>query len=151
MAKYTVTRGDNLTKIARRFGISLANLIRANPQIRDPDLILVGQEIEVPVPVRHPPPSPGPTLGDIYGPGAVSRTDNPREDTRYVERAIAAVGIPIWGGPFHLYRQVVNGRGTNPVVFQRTDAQLTNDPLQSAHFEIRVVYGSLAAAQRAVE
>jgi spore coat assembly protein SafA len=45
---YTVQRGDTLNNIARRFGVSLANLLRANPQITDPDRIFPGQVINIP-------------------------------------------------------------------------------------------------------
>lgn len=45
---YTVKRGDTLGGIARRFGVSLSDLVEANPQITDPDLIFPGQVIEIP-------------------------------------------------------------------------------------------------------
>ncbi len=45
---YTVVRGDNLWKIAVRFEIGLAELIKANPQIVNPSLIYVGQKITIP-------------------------------------------------------------------------------------------------------
>lgn len=46
--RYTVQRGDTLSGIARRFGVSLADLLRANPQIDDPDRISPGQVINIP-------------------------------------------------------------------------------------------------------
>jgi len=45
---YRVKPGDTLYNIAQRFGISLDAIIRANPQIPDPDLIYPGQVICVP-------------------------------------------------------------------------------------------------------
>ncbi|HOQ23421.1 MAG TPA: SafA/ExsA family spore coat assembly protein [Bacillota bacterium] len=48
---YTVVRGDTMFEIARRFGITLDALIRANPQIADPNLIFPGQRICVPFPM----------------------------------------------------------------------------------------------------
>ena len=45
---YTVVAGDNLSKIANRHHISLQALITANPQIRNPSLIRVGQVITIP-------------------------------------------------------------------------------------------------------
>lgn len=47
---YRVVRGDSLFEIARRFGVTLDSLIRANPHITDPNLIYPGQEICIPVP-----------------------------------------------------------------------------------------------------
>lgn len=52
---YTVRTGDTLYRIARRFNVPLDALIRANPQIRDPNLIYPGQQICVPVAVPGPP------------------------------------------------------------------------------------------------
>jgi spore coat assembly protein SafA len=45
---YTVRPGDSMFSIARRFGVSLDALIRANPQIPNPSLIFPGQIVCVP-------------------------------------------------------------------------------------------------------
>ncbi len=45
---YKVQPGDSMWKIAVRFEIGLAELIKANPQIRNPALIYVGQIINIP-------------------------------------------------------------------------------------------------------
>jgi spore coat assembly protein SafA len=47
---YIVKEGDTLWDIARRFGVSLEALLKANPQIKNPDLIYPGQEIRIPLP-----------------------------------------------------------------------------------------------------
>ena len=44
---YTVVKGDNLSKIARRIGVSLAQLLSWNPQIKNPNLIFPGQVLIV--------------------------------------------------------------------------------------------------------
>ena len=44
---YTVVYGDTLSAIARRFGISLGELIAAN-NIRNPNLIFAGQVLVIP-------------------------------------------------------------------------------------------------------
>lgn len=44
----TVVRGDTLTAIAARHGVSLESLIAANPQIRDPDRIWPGDRVKIP-------------------------------------------------------------------------------------------------------
>ena len=45
---YTVKPGDTLSKIAQRNGVSLAQLLQANPQITNPNEIKVGQVITLP-------------------------------------------------------------------------------------------------------
>ena len=44
---YVVQIGDTLTEIAERFGVNLAAVVAANPQISDPDRIFPGQIITV--------------------------------------------------------------------------------------------------------
>ncbi len=45
---YTVRPGDSMWSIARKFGVSLDALIRANPQIPNPSVIFPGQTVCVP-------------------------------------------------------------------------------------------------------
>jgi hypothetical protein len=45
---YIVGACDTLTKISRITGVSLSALIAANPQIKDPDVIIPGQVIDIP-------------------------------------------------------------------------------------------------------
>jgi LysM repeat protein len=45
---YTVKPGDTLSKIAKNNGISVAQLLQANPQISDPNKIRVGDVITLP-------------------------------------------------------------------------------------------------------
>ncbi|KAE8451113.1 hypothetical protein EG329_004785 [Mollisiaceae sp. DMI_Dod_QoI] len=47
-ATYRVQAGNTLTTIAAQFGVSLATLEAANPQITNPDLIFPGQVIRIP-------------------------------------------------------------------------------------------------------
>ena len=44
---YTVKKGDSLWKIARQFGLTLSKIIALNPQIKNPNLIYVGQTVYV--------------------------------------------------------------------------------------------------------
>ena len=45
---YTVRKGDTLWGIARRYGVTLSQLIAANPQIKNPNLIYPGNEVRIP-------------------------------------------------------------------------------------------------------
>jgi LysM repeat protein len=45
---YVVVAGDMLSAIAKKYGLTLAELLQANPQIKDPNRILVGDRITIP-------------------------------------------------------------------------------------------------------
>ncbi len=45
---YTVVKGDSMWRIAVKYEIGISELIKANPQIKDPALIYVGQKITIP-------------------------------------------------------------------------------------------------------
>ncbi|OQB20492.1 MAG: Chlorophenol reductase precursor [Firmicutes bacterium ADurb.Bin182] len=45
---YTVVRGDTMWRIAVKYQIGVSELIKANPQIKNPNLIYVGQKINIP-------------------------------------------------------------------------------------------------------
>lgn len=45
---YQVKKGDTLTKIAKNSGVELKDLIAANPQIKNPNLIQVGDNVSIP-------------------------------------------------------------------------------------------------------
>ena len=53
MSTYTVQPGDTLVKIAANFGISVEALEAANPQITNPELIQIGQVINIPAPTGN--------------------------------------------------------------------------------------------------
>jgi LysM repeat protein len=60
---HVVARGDTLGAIARGAGLSLAEVLAANPQIRNPDVIYPGDRIALPTPVperARPAPAPAP-------------------------------------------------------------------------------------------
>jgi len=48
METYTVQPGDSLSAIANRAGVSVADMLNANPAITDPSRIGVGQELNMP-------------------------------------------------------------------------------------------------------
>jgi morphogenetic protein associated with SpoVID len=45
---YTVQKGDTLYEIAKKHGIALSELQKANPQLKDPNTIMPGMKIKVP-------------------------------------------------------------------------------------------------------
>ncbi|TCP32252.1 morphogenetic protein associated with SpoVID [Scopulibacillus darangshiensis] len=49
MKIYVVQKGDTLYEIAQKHGISLADLKKMNPQLKNPDMIMPGMKIKVPV------------------------------------------------------------------------------------------------------
>lgn len=44
---HRVVKGENLWGLAKRYGVDLRELIALNPQIKNPNLIYVGQEVRV--------------------------------------------------------------------------------------------------------
>ena len=47
-SSHTVVKGDSLWKIAVRYEIGISELIKANPQFKDPSLIMPGQKVNIP-------------------------------------------------------------------------------------------------------
>jgi len=48
MQRYKIQPNDNLSNIAERSGTTLSQLIKANPQISNPDMIYIGEKIDIP-------------------------------------------------------------------------------------------------------
>lgn len=63
---YEVQPGDTLSKIANHFGLSLNDLMSANQQILDPNLIKVGQKINIPTTGPAPALEPAPGHTETY-------------------------------------------------------------------------------------
>ncbi|MCW5569332.1 MAG: LysM peptidoglycan-binding domain-containing protein, partial [Dokdonella sp.] len=66
-AGYTVERGDTLSSIAREHGVSLSDLIAANPQINNPNVIYPGQHVNIPAGSRGAEPAPTAPGGSAPG------------------------------------------------------------------------------------
>jgi hypothetical protein len=49
---HIVAKKETLSKIAKKYGITLEELLAANPQIKNPNRIDIGDEITIPVPVE---------------------------------------------------------------------------------------------------
>ncbi len=46
---YVVAKNDTMSRIAKQFGVTIDEIMAANPQIKDPDKITIGDEITIPV------------------------------------------------------------------------------------------------------
>jgi len=58
---YTIKKNETLSKIATAHGITLDELLAANPQIKNPNKIVEGQQITIPVPQSSAPDEFGPS------------------------------------------------------------------------------------------
>jgi LysM repeat protein len=47
---YVIKKGDTLSKVANKFSVTLEDLLAANPDIKNPNKISLGQEIVIPSP-----------------------------------------------------------------------------------------------------
>jgi hypothetical protein len=63
---YEVKPGDTLSKIAQHFGIGLSDLLKANQQITNPNLIVVGQKINIPSSGAEPHNTAADGHGEVY-------------------------------------------------------------------------------------
>jgi len=52
---YTIKKGDTLSKIAASHGLTLEELMAANPAIKNPNKVAEGQQIVIPTPSEAPP------------------------------------------------------------------------------------------------
>ena len=54
---YTIVAGDTVSKIAKKFNVTPEELLAANPQVKNPNKIKVGDELTIPVPETEAEPS----------------------------------------------------------------------------------------------
>jgi LysM repeat protein len=89
---YTVRSGDSMGAIASRYGVSLSALERANPQVRNPNVINVGQRLNIPG-------KSGTVGGGKVGGGApVNNTPVPGNVGQWIaqaQRILSAAGVPL--------------------------------------------------------
>ncbi|HEV8280608.1 MAG TPA: LysM domain-containing protein, partial [Candidatus Limnocylindrales bacterium] len=62
---YTIKAGDALARIARRFGLTLEQLLTANPDIKDANRIKVGDKIVIPTPPPEEVPAASPSASAV--------------------------------------------------------------------------------------
>ena len=48
---YTVAANDTLSRIAKKFGVTIDQIVKANPQITNPDKLALGAQLVIPIPV----------------------------------------------------------------------------------------------------
>lgn len=53
MKKHTVKRGDTLYKISKEYGVTIGDIMNANPIIGNPDLIVSGWVLNIPEPIDY--------------------------------------------------------------------------------------------------
>ena len=49
---YTVAAGDTLSRIAKKYGVTVDQIVKANPQIKNPDKLALGAQLVIPPPVE---------------------------------------------------------------------------------------------------
>lgn len=78
---YTVVSGDNMYSIAQKFAVELADLINANPQITDPNVIYPGDVLCIPL-----------LPSQLTLPCSVLLTPKPQIPSGIIANAIAYIG-----------------------------------------------------------
>ena len=109
---HIIVSGETLSKIADRYHLNLAELLAANPEIKDPNKIMVGQRVKIPdaaapAPVMMPPVVP-PAAHDTPAPAAAASAAAPA----------APAGMPNTSGmdeasKYDLYAQYFSRFGVN--------------------------------------
>jgi len=117
---YTVRRGDTLSAIARRYGVSMWALAQAN-SIRNPSFIYVGQVLRIPgggSPVPpSPSPSPAPTGGRWIDVNLSAQRVTAYQGNTPVRSTLASTGLsrtPTPTGRYRIYVKYVSTLMSGP-------------------------------------
>ena len=94
---YTIKAGDTLSKIAARNGLTLAQLLQANPQISNPDRINVGDNINLPNGANETATQPLPSNPVVSDPVPAISTENtqPLPSIPVTSSAAGALGTAV--------------------------------------------------------
>ena len=94
---YTVKPGDTLSKIAMRNGVTLPQLLQANPQVKDPNRIKVGDVINLPgVPAGSTDDTkPLPAISAAAAAAPPPSTSTPETESTWTEEAAGALGAAL--------------------------------------------------------
>lgn len=128
---YVVKYGDSLRKIAKRCGYKVGELIRANPQLANPDYILVGWEINLPV--------IDPATGEPEAVEPAAEVNSPEESDD------ASLAVPGSGDEIFVEQAAQEADSTDPgeqVAPVETDTaaveeNLTTDPADASEVDTR--------------
>lgn len=124
---YTVQSGDTLSGIAARSGVSLSAIEAANPQIHNPNLIYVNQQVHVPDGRSGVTPIPGPAA-----PAPVPATSD--EGSSATSQPAASEGTAASSGSSTSSGTVTSAGGSAPSSFQQCVAwrESGNNPTASS-------------------
>lgn len=105
-ARYHVRSGENLTVVARRHGLSLSELLHANPKLKAGRPVQVGTAVTIPGRVV------AARLGTAAAPAvAVRRAPTPRATLRTASTGRQIVNEGRWVWPVEGYHRVTSGYG----------------------------------------
>jgi LysM repeat protein len=114
---YTVQPGDNLSRIAARFGVTVQAIVQLNG-IANPNLIFVGQVLRIPAGGTTPPPTPGPGPGPNPGPVPTGFSLGGQiQDLNGNTQQVLRVSKMTW-----VKRQLSAGDGNGPAIVQQAKA-----------------------------
>jgi len=101
--RYTVRAGDTLSSIAANHGVSLPELLAANPQISNPNNINVGQVVNLPTNATG-----GDQITDNGPVGPIDRTDTTTDSVPASQLAISDAGLEFITGHEGLVLELYN-------------------------------------------
>lgn len=153
---HTVVRGDTMWKLAVRYHVGTGEIIAANPQIKNPDLIYPGQVLTIPLvedAVLHYESEVIRLVNDIRmqnGLGTLTANWELSRVARYKSEDMAAGGYfshtsPTYGTPFQMMRAFgLNYRsaGENIAYGQRTPAAVVDAWMNSSGHRANILNAS---------
>ena len=140
---YTVQRGDSIWKIAAKHQVGMSEIIAANPQIKNPNLIYPGQKLTIPAVTTNSQESEVARLVNVEraksGLPALKLNWQLSRVARYKSADMANKGYfahnsPTYGTPFQMMENFglrFSAAGENIAYGQRTPAEVMRDWMNS--------------------